>query len=499
MTEAIAWTRNEKLVLVLFASALFASLWVLVHPWYDSTYGDSALYIGVTRSLVAGDGYTYLGAPFRAHPPGFPVILSPVIALFGTNFHALNLFIAALGALCVVLLVVYLRPHLGTVLAFATGAAVWLNPGFRRLSNDVMADVPGVAFLLGCLLVDRWANRHPGWRRELVLGLCVGVAVYVRSMNGILVPAIAASRLIGWWIEDRNLRSAAVGRVALFVSVAFLTLLPWTIRDSTRSPSAPADQTLVDSYFSGMWNRDPGDPESPRFSPAEVLARAPVNAEQILKTLGNRMSGGRRGLVDLLFGVILLACSFRLLLERRAAAEFFVLGALALLLVYFDVRDRLLLPIFVLALPAAFEVLRGWLTKGSTSRSATAASGAAILLLVAVEFDPRPSWESVEQRHGLYKGVSSAIASRLEPDARIGAGLGFHYGVYLERPVYSLLFAVRREGSPEAVEAVIDRYGLDTIVLSPLVGFDMTLLPYFEERYGDAEEAWIASVIRVRP
>ena len=66
-------------------------------------------------------------------------------------------------------------------------------------------------------------------------------------------------------------------------------------------------------------------------------------------------------------------------------------------------------------------------------------------------------------------------------------GIGFHYSVYLERPVYSLYFASRRTGTREAAEAIVDKYQLDTLLFTPLVGAEMAMLPYFRERYGNAQ------------
>jgi hypothetical protein len=496
-------SKAERLGLGLFALGVFASLGLLVHPWYDSRYGDAGVYVATARAIAAGDGYTYLGAPLIAHPPGFSLLIAPVVAALGTHFYALNLYVSLFGAAGVVLLALHQRARVGWILALLTALALWLNPGYQRLCNQVMSDVPGTTLLLVCLLVERWAARAPSWRRELVLGLCIGLSAHVRSLQLLLVPAIAVARLLqrrraGGAVA--SWRSFALRRLALFAAVAGLLVLPWSIRSAYVAPPAPADQTLVHSYSSAMWHRDPADPDSPRFSAREILSRIPANSALIANVLGSRM---QRGLgypkaPTAAVGILLVASSLAVLWRRRAPAELFVAGSLLVLVFYFDLRDRLLLPLYALSFAAAVDVARELLARVAGARAAGIGVTGALTLLIVLDFQPRWGWEGIEKRHRVYESIASAIDSELDPDACIGAGIGFHYGVYLERPVYSLWFATRRDDRPEVAEAVIDKYGLNTLVLSPLIGVEMAMLPYFEQRYGEARGAGRAFVVRVR-
>ena len=84
------WTRLEKRAFALLAIGLLASLVWTVHPWYDPE-NDASMYVATARALVGGEGYSYLGMPFSMRPPGWPVLLAPLIATLGTSFLALNL------------------------------------------------------------------------------------------------------------------------------------------------------------------------------------------------------------------------------------------------------------------------------------------------------------------------------------------------------------------------------------------------------------------------
>src|SRR5262245_10650790 len=96
-------SRADRSSLLLLASALGASLPFLVHPWYAPS-GDASLYIATSQALLAGEGYSYLGEPFVVRPPGFSLLLAPVLATRGLDFHALNLLVALCGLIAALLL-----------------------------------------------------------------------------------------------------------------------------------------------------------------------------------------------------------------------------------------------------------------------------------------------------------------------------------------------------------------------------------------------------------
>ena len=248
---------------MLLLAATIGSLGVLVHPWYDPTYIDASMYIGTARSLAAGEGYQYLGAPFHLRPPGFSVLIAPIIALFGTNFYALNLSVSLLGLAGVLFLYAHARTRLHWTLAVLLSLLVWLQPTYRQLCNSVLSDVPGAAAMLGCLWLDRWAARS-GHRRDWVLGVCIAGACYLRTINLMLLPAVLLSRLLldrarGSETPFPPLRVRL--RSALLVSaIALVALLPWFVSNSPASGGGPADQTRNYSYGTVMFHTDVGDP-----------------------------------------------------------------------------------------------------------------------------------------------------------------------------------------------------------------------------------------------
>jgi hypothetical protein len=496
---AVPWheRRSSRSAAVLALVVLtLASLPWTVHPWYDPT-NDGSMYIATARSLAAGEGYRYLGSPFLIRPPGFSCLLAPLLALRGTDFLALNLHSSLWGVLGVVLFHLHLRERLGLVLSWLVPVALWCNPGYQRLCNQVMSDVPGWTLCVACLLHASRVQRARPAGREAFLGLAVGLASLVRSGNLLLLPALLAARWsAGWRERQESVRHRLAGSAAL-VAGALLALLPWGLRNRALAPDPPADQTLLYSYSTGMWHEDMGDPRSPRVPWSEILARFPVQGAKILGTLGSRLDDGARASVALSWALLLALAVAAL--RRRAAAELFALLTLLVVAFYFGYAGRLLLPVLALGLAALVELVRA-AARLLGRRLGEWLPALGVLLWIGFDWHPRRAWPEIERLHAAYEQLAVQVSARLTPANRLGAYRGWHHAVFLERPVYSFEQAIERARDPAACEAVIDAHQLDTVLLTP-VGLpapvqrgERALAAFLVGRYGPPEGA----LLRVR-
>jgi hypothetical protein len=447
------------------------------------------MYIATARALVTGEGYSFLGIPFVIRPPGFSLLIAPVLALRGTDFLALNLLVSVLGALGVLAFHFLLRARLGLVLATLLPLVLWFNPGYQRLCNQVMSDVPGWTALLGCLLLAARVRRRPTFLSALGLGVVLGLASLLRSGNLLLLPALGLAELlralpgaterVDWRAALRH--GAALGLGALIV------LAPWGLRNRAVAAPPPAEQTLLHSYSSGMWHTDMGDPRSPRVPLGEVLARVPEQGRKLLHTLGTGLTEGAARPWTLPFAWTLLVALAVQAVRRRAAEELFALATVAVVAVYFGYAGRLLVPVFAFALVALVELGRELVARFAGARRATGAAALACLGGLALEWDPRAGWGEIEALHRAQVELARQVNARLPADARLGAWRGWHHAVYLERPVYSFENACERARSPAAAEALIERHGLDTVLLGELG------LPNSVQRDERVFAAWIAA------
>jgi 4-amino-4-deoxy-L-arabinose transferase-like glycosyltransferase len=482
----------------LLAGAALSLVW-LVHPYYDAT-NDGSMFIATTRSLLDGAGYSMVGEPFVMRPPGFSILLLPVMGSFGTDFLALNVYVSLYGVMAVGLLFVYLRPQLGSAVSAALAVTVWLNPGFRELSTQVLSDIPGVAFLLLGLITERWARERPDSRRDFLLGAVLAAGAFVRTGVVLLVPAILLARTlerIRSPADDSSWSSFGFRRLAPLVLVPVLALGAWSVRNSIHPPPAPAEQTLNHSYWVAQWHSDRGDPASPLVPLGEVLARVPQRLESLLPLLGSRMISSKPHPMNVALGALALLCSLWVAVRRREAGQIYVFGLLPVLLLYFAFATRLVLPIYVLVLPAIGEVLLGGLERVLEPRKARAALAVLVLLLGVWDAAPQQGWQEVQRRHAGYQRVAEYIRQNFPPGTAVAASQGYHHAVFLDRPVASVQWAVRRDGLAAAYR-IIEEHDV-RVLLANRFGEEVggVIFRHFSERFG-IERAFVdGPVIRI--
>lgn len=478
-----------------------AALPFLVHPWFH-TYWDGVYYLQGARSLAQGQGYTASGVPILIRPPGLSLLLAPFVAGKHLNVLLLNSVMGIIGVTGAVLLFAYARLRLGAVLSLSAALVIWLNPLYQEFSNVTMSDVPGIAFLAAILLVERAATASPTRGRDVALGLLIGVGYLVRSNTLIMLPALGASRFLSWYLdrEREPLGKFLSGRVALLAAVVFLSILPWLLWSRTHQPPPPADQTMNYSYSVAMWHRDRGDPGSPRVPAAEVLSRPRQRLPQLLWSLHTRLGSAREGARDAAgpwFGVVLLAALCIQLIRRRAPAEIFTALYTLIVVFYFSYLERLALPVFVFCLLALLELLRD-ATRSLAGRAAGLALPLAILAVLFVQdFKPRANWPKIERADKERASKARMYAKCLPQDARVAMWLRANeYSVLLDRPMYVLYFAYRREPTAAALERLIDAYGIDTVIPEPEMPADIRR--HFSG-YPRVQACADAPVFRVRP
>jgi len=481
-----------------------ASLVWLVHPWYEATRetADAAIYILCAKSLMAGEGYSTFGLPFTVRPPGFSVLLIPLLATRGLDFHALNLLVASSGLLAIACLFVLARPRLGNAGAAAVALALWTNPGFRRLSNQIMSDVPGLALALACVALCGWAARRPSVLRDATLGIAIALAAYIRSSAVLILAALLLPRFQAWLGQraagnGAPLLSFLRAQVLVPVLVPLALLAPWGIRNALHHPPWPADQTLLASYSTGMWHVDGGNPSSPRVSVTEVLARVPAQLPTILHHVGGRLDAGMPSGASQALGIVLLLALLFAAIGRRSTAAIFALLLLATLAVYFAVDWRLALPVYALGLLATAEGLRELLTRLLPARVAGAVVTTILLVLAALDSAPRQGWDGIRARHEAELAFADALDSRLAADDTLAAPAGWHLAVLLDRPVWNLAHAGRRRGLA-GIRRVIEERGISAVVIRTVPNEAPNMLAMLEASYGPGERIGPGILVRTQ-
>ncbi len=203
---------------------------LLVAPHYHvGSFDDDASYILSAKAILAGGGLTGRlpsGAlVVSAYPPGYSLLLVPLVWIGGTGAA-----LRALSLVCYAALFPLTWRYLGTrrlpePFRVAVLMLMALNPVLATFGTMVMAETPFlVLFLVTLLLVDRWSTSG---RALSPAGIAVIVAV--GGMVWLKEAAIAmVAGLALWLVLRREVRKAvavAGGTLVLLAPVAIARLV----------------------------------------------------------------------------------------------------------------------------------------------------------------------------------------------------------------------------------------------------------------------------------
>ncbi|MDP8253402.1 MAG: glycosyltransferase family 39 protein [Candidatus Kaelpia aquatica] len=224
--------------------------------------GDSAQYLILAKSISSGYGHCALnlpGEPFFDHyPPVFSTLLSFIIAIFGLNYQAIYIFIAALGYVSLILIYCLMRNYLdrrsSLWVTLLTASNLFF---FVYITKHILTEALYLFLsLLSFLLILKYFNSYDKKRYSvLILSFILIILSYFTRYIGIsLFLAV-----ILFFIKIKRDYRAALSLSVLF-SIFFLIwrFIPWSL-DINRSYIA-GQFWLIDPYrpFLGSIFTDPG-------------------------------------------------------------------------------------------------------------------------------------------------------------------------------------------------------------------------------------------------
>ena len=344
MTSRFRWVTGGLVVLhVALCVALFDPK---IH-----TGGDSVTYVLLAESVLdAGDGYSLSlePGPPEAHtkyPPGYPIMLAPLVAAFGRNFVVLKLLSMAFTAGAVLVFCVYARrgrdpvPWLCLALAFA------VSPGVIDYSRWMLSEAPFLFFTVAALWLLGEDEETSGMGRAFWLGLAASVAgFYMRSIGALLLTGASLSYLL-----RREWRKFLVHGVV----GAGLTI-PWLVRNQlvTGSTTPYLEEFLLQNVYA---------PEAGQLDFAGVVGRFFTNGwlyatRELPRTLVGSDSAWSG---NLLVGCVAVAVCLMALVglaralraRPNAGGLYLILTCVAIMLFQTSVNDvRYLVPLIPLIL-----------------------------------------------------------------------------------------------------------------------------------------------------
>lgn len=185
-----AENRHVSNVLTLFLIATcFIYLFSLSYNWKPEW--DSAYYLIISKSILNGNGFTYLGYPCLKIPFGFPLLISPIIFLTNTNFLALNMLILSFAGLAFLMIYKTFRSFTShtyaLLITFFTSfsSLVLYNTGF------IMIDIPYLAIsFLALFLSVSYLKKSSNVRLGIFAVISLLSAFFLRTVGFALITGI---------------------------------------------------------------------------------------------------------------------------------------------------------------------------------------------------------------------------------------------------------------------------------------------------------------------
>lgn len=221
---------------------------------YQTTdwWGDSYQYLLHAENLLSGHPYAdtgYVQSPYKftsptAYPIGYPLLIAPVLALFGADPFLLSAYalLFILGTAWVTGTLA--RGWLPDPYAIALAGLIALQPGLIAASRQPLSDPPFMFFAMLCLLAaDRASYGSSRWPRWAVLaGLALGAAAITRTLGLALIPALVLPSLLRHRrVEPSALVAVGLGCVLWFLASLFDVGTPEVIATG----ASPGYQALV--------------------------------------------------------------------------------------------------------------------------------------------------------------------------------------------------------------------------------------------------------------
>ena len=230
ITRGLSSIKKEVALLFL---VLVCFLLLINNSWKASP--DSALYLELGESIAHGAGYRFNGEEHTYVPPGFPLLVSLGVKVFGKSFLVYRVMMSLLGITTGFIGYVLIFKLLGRDTAFLIGGLFALNNTLLLNSSYITSDVLfTMVGLLSLLVVGSLRVESLDIKVLVLAGLLTGAPALVR-VNGWGLPVSS-----GLFLYSSLKRDSPLKRISLalfFVILGFVIPLMWEIHKMGYSPS----------------------------------------------------------------------------------------------------------------------------------------------------------------------------------------------------------------------------------------------------------------------
>ena len=265
-----------------FATAAFVLCVILVGAFYLLTiregedWGDDfSMYIHHAENIAHGVPYGETGYIYNSHnpsvgpriyPPGFPLLLAPVVKLFGRNLRMMKVELVLFFVGSLVLVFALFRNILPAGYLHALVLAMGLNPFFWSFKDHILSDLPFLFFvLLSLCLFLRADERDSAQRRRVVYACLAGLAAYASYATRVVGIVVLPSLVVHDLIRHRRVTAIAWTGGVVFVALASLQYVFWVHDASYADQLSVTPRVIMDNvisylrFLSDLWENGYSD------------------------------------------------------------------------------------------------------------------------------------------------------------------------------------------------------------------------------------------------
>lgn len=241
-----------SLVILILSGMLGYGMLTSGHNW---AYSDFAAYIMQARSIIEGDlsGFiihntlTILESDVPvgpiAYPWGYPLLLSPVLALMGISTLSMKLLNTLFYILFLSCLIFLLRKRLPYFDSLALLAIFAFNPVFLNAQDNILSDIVFLFFSTFALfLIDRLdvvpSPNGSGYARRILIGGMIFAAFFIRTNGLLLLPTLVAYEI--FLLVKRRVSFGEIKKKILLLATPYLVFLALWIFSSLIFPDGQA-------------------------------------------------------------------------------------------------------------------------------------------------------------------------------------------------------------------------------------------------------------------
>ncbi len=236
--------------------------------------GDDAHYVVLAKSIAEGKGFRQINSPRMpmetTFPFGFPLLLAPIIKIFGVSIAALKLVPAVCTMAAVAATYWLFALSVGRVWASVLALIVASCPLVVSFSTQLRSEALSLALTTLCLaLAIGCARERDGLTvRCVILALALWFALLTRTIGVVLVLAMIPYL----WFEQRNKKALFLAAMIAVTAAPFLVL---------GQSSTPQDT----NYLFRALHVEPNLEESRMLSGREMAARLAAHAWRYARDL----------------------------------------------------------------------------------------------------------------------------------------------------------------------------------------------------------------------